>query len=1093
MDENLGRLSFEGLPELNQQIQKLIAELQSLQKEFKQSENSSKLHSDTVKEQSKDVGFLQNKIVSLTASIVSAEAIYNTLVNTGRKVIEFFKDSTKAAIDEQVAENKLYNALGKNTSAYAEMVAFKEKMLKGTTFSKQEIEGAINMGLELGRTTDQTQKMLIAAEGLSKVTGKDLNSSMMMLSASLEGQSGRLGRYAGEIKSLTAEQLKSGEAIDIIAKKFGKFSTEGLDTASGSINQFEKAWETFQINVGNAFLPGLQSLYKGLTDIVNKVNEWIAIPLSESTKKEKEDINLLVGEITSLNKGNDLRKRLLDDLLNKYPEYFANIDKDKITNKELKEILDNVNASIEKKIHLMALDEKGIQLENQRTEAFTKANQSYKNLVEIYKEVAKHADIIPAENASLTEMLKTVEKFGDYKNIVQTSYGATTEGQSKLKEFKGLLVDYTSANKEYSNIGKDQVKNELDKQKALSDVEKQIQNDNKTFENADKATKTNMLNAAKKQKADIIKEYEEQRKLGHGEQMKQLYQDQKAVEDQVKNYQTILDQLNQATTKPKSVNKEVKSNELEEHLKQNKQIENADKAMYDQLIKDYEEYIKNETDPTKLEAGYNKLRATIQNSLDKQTDDRNNTYQKWLADLNTEEQEELKAVKGNAEKTKTIQDNYKEKRKTGELEYSNDLTKIYNDSKNSLIKIDDDETKQELDLRKDLYKKQQGLIDDNLTKENDYYSKIENIAKKSSVEKIKALEVEAEAKHKLLIQQINAEFDAEIALAKTQEEKDNLERARKQALDKENKNYQTSITNLTNAVNEQIKKSIDNINSLIANMGTPFTKIGEDLTKLFSDIINKTGDLKANITELAYDVAKTIENEIFGSLTKAVEKNLQNTLDSIDKATTKEQTNLDKLNQQKYISDAEYQRRKDKLEKDKENAITAAKKAAAEKEKKYAFEQAIINALLAGTMALATSGNPILGIVMAAIVTALGMATAAVIASKPLEYAKGGIVKRYDSGGILDGPSHSMGGIPLIAEGGEFITNRTQTQKFLPVLQAINDNKIQSSAPIVAAVDHQAVAMAVISAIKQIPVVVSEQDITKIQKKVSVYEQRSSW
>ena len=42
-------------------------------------------------------------------------------------------------------------------------------------------------------------------------------------------------------------------------------------------------------------------------------------------------------------------------------------------------------------------------------------------------------------------------------------------------------------------------------------------------------------------------------------------------------------------------------------------------------------------------------------------------------------------------------------------------------------------------------------------------------------------------------------------------------------------------------------------------------------------------------------------------------------------------------------------------------------------------------------------------------------------------------------GGKLEGPSHAQGGIPIEAEGGEFIVNKTQTAKFLPLLETINE------------------------------------------------------
>lgn len=44
----------------------------------------------------------------------------------------------------------------------------------------------------------------------------------------------------------------------------------------------------------------------------------------------------------------------------------------------------------------------------------------------------------------------------------------------------------------------------------------------------------------------------------------------------------------------------------------------------------------------------------------------------------------------------------------------------------------------------------------------------------------------------------------------------------------------------------------------------------------------------------------------------------------------------------------------------------------------------------------------------------------------------------YAEGGLIGGPSHARGGVPIEAEGGEFITRVSQTARWLPLLHAIN-------------------------------------------------------
>ena len=52
-------------------------------------------------------------------------------------------------------------------------------------------------------------------------------------------------------------------------------------------------------------------------------------------------------------------------------------------------------------------------------------------------------------------------------------------------------------------------------------------------------------------------------------------------------------------------------------------------------------------------------------------------------------------------------------------------------------------------------------------------------------------------------------------------------------------------------------------------------------------------------------------------------------------------------------------------------------------------------------------------------------------------------MKKYNVGGLLEGPSHEQGGIPLLAEGGEVIVNESvnnAASKHQEGLLALNDN-----------------------------------------------------
>ena len=95
--------------------------------------------------------------------------------------------------------------------------------------------------------------------------------------------------------------------------------------------------------------------------------------------------------------------------------------------------------------------------------------------------------------------------------------------------------------------------------------------------------------------------------------------------------------------------------------------------------------------------------------------------------------------------------------------------------------------------------------------------------------------------------------------------------------------------------------------------------------------------------------------------------------------------------------------------------------------------EGIVNTAVSVTKAL-TWGWP-LGAVFAAIIGAMGTAQTAIIAKQ---------ISKLADGGLLQGRSHAQGGIAvgntgIEVEGGEYVVNKRSTKKYLPLLQAINE------------------------------------------------------
>ena len=107
-------------------------------------------------------------------------------------------------------------------------------------------------------------------------------------------------------------------------------------------------------------------------------------------------------------------------------------------------------------------------------------------------------------------------------------------------------------------------------------------------------------------------------------------------------------------------------------------------------------------------------------------------------------------------------------------------------------------------------------------------------------------------------------------------------------------------------------------------------------------------------------------------------------------------------------------------------------------ELRYQMVMGIANTAQGASKALADWGWP-LGAIFAGVMTALGLVQTALIAKqigqiKPVKYAEGG---------LLSGPSHSQGGIPIgntgiEVEGGEMVVSKKNTVKYIDILTKIN-------------------------------------------------------
>lgn len=148
--------------------------------------------------------------------------------------------------------------------------------------------------------------------------------------------------------------------------------------------------------------------------------------------------------------------------------------------------------------------------------------------------------------------------------------------------------------------------------------------------------------------------------------------------------------------------------------------------------------------------------------------------------------------------------------------------------------------------------------------------------------------------------------------------------------------------------------------------------------------------------------------------------------------------NLDALRQrladeEVLLTERQAMERRLQLEKeDQERRIEQKEKQQKKADMLQSMFESIANTAVGVTAAL--KYGPILGPIFAAIVGAMGAAQSAIIAAQ---------INKLKDGGLLEGPSHSQGGMRvqgtnIEVEGGEYVINKRSTRKYLPLLEQIN-------------------------------------------------------
>ncbi len=153
------------------------------------------------------------------------------------------------------AESRLMNALGGRADIQQRLLSQASEIQSRSVIGDEVIISQQAYLASLGMTEQQIRDVIEASVQLSSATGMTMESAVKNLAKTFGGLTGELGESIPKLKELTAEQLKSGEAVKFVLENYKGYAETAAKNGLGAMKQLKNAWGDLLEQLGAAMMP----------------------------------------------------------------------------------------------------------------------------------------------------------------------------------------------------------------------------------------------------------------------------------------------------------------------------------------------------------------------------------------------------------------------------------------------------------------------------------------------------------------------------------------------------------------------------------------------------------------------------------------------------------------------------------------------------------------------------------------------------------------------------------------------------------------------------------------------------------------------
>jgi hypothetical protein len=229
------------------------------------------------------------------AKMGKAAAKAGAVFFAAKGIVSGLSSVIELAAQQELAEKQLSTALGRTSKNLLEQASALQKV---TTFGDEVIISQQAFLASLKFNEEQIKSIISASVDLSAATGISLESAVRNTAKTFSGLSGELGELIPQLRDLTAEEMKAGEAVKVIADLFGGQAKETTNTLAGSIEQMKNQFGDLGEELGFILKPAVISVTNSLSGMASMAVDAIQKTKSAMATARRAISDFIKGEDT---------------------------------------------------------------------------------------------------------------------------------------------------------------------------------------------------------------------------------------------------------------------------------------------------------------------------------------------------------------------------------------------------------------------------------------------------------------------------------------------------------------------------------------------------------------------------------------------------------------------------------------------------------------------------------------------------------------------------------------------------------------------------------------------------------------------------